>query len=215
MRKSLGLFHVLHVPVNLRTVFSAVAIFSSLLTTQASADYVYNIVNYPALQIPYTLSGQIVTDINSGTLSFSNVDSWSWTVTGGSPYTATSSDPLSGFNWTGSVDITPTEISLPLPPSSGAGNSFYFFDSSGAFLQWSLSPNPPQPPYQKYEAYGPYSLNHVHYWLAENSAPLYTTTVPWVIATAQSTPEPATLTLLASGFLAIGWFGLRKRRRAA
>jgi hypothetical protein len=110
------------------------------------------------------------------------------------------------------VDITPTEISLPLPPPSGAGNSFYFFDSSGSFLQWSLSPNPPQPPYQKYEAYGPYP-NHVHYWLAENSAPLYTTTVPWVIAEAQSTPEPTSITLLVSGFLTAGGFGLYRRRR--
>jgi hypothetical protein len=123
----------------LRTVFSAVAIFSSLLTTQASADYVYNIVNYPSLEIPYTLSGQIVTDKNSGTLSsLSDVVSWSWTVTEGSSYTYTvkSSDLLSGFNWFGSVDITPTEISLPLPPSSGPINQFYLFAGFGASLQW-------------------------------------------------------------------------------
>jgi hypothetical protein len=38
-------------------------------------------------------------------------------------------------------------------------------------------------------------------------------TDPWVIATSQPTPEPGPLTLLASGFLAFGGFGLVRRRR--
>jgi hypothetical protein len=71
----------------------------------------------------------------------------------------------------------------------------------------------PDPFYSHTEKFEAISPAHLQNWLDDGPAPLFTTSVPWVIAEAQSTPEPATLTLLVSGFLTAGGFGLYRRRR--
>ena len=210
MRKSLGLLNPTRLPVNLRTLSSAAAIFSSILTTQASADYIYDIQNHPTVQNGWTLSGQITTTVDSGTLSsLSDITSWSWSATNGSTtYTFRSSDAGAAIYFAGVV-LTPSSILLPVPQSL---NTFLSFQGGLNAVDWARIP-------------GPHGFD---FYLAETSQttlwtnsvpgglaidPGGSTTDPWVIATAQPTPEPATITMLVSGYFAIGGFGLYRRRR--
>jgi hypothetical protein len=61
----------------------------------------------------YTVTGTIVTDINSGALSPSDIVSWQWTATGDtSSFSLSSSVPQAYANILGKVIATPSEIYL-------------------------------------------------------------------------------------------------------
>jgi hypothetical protein len=203
-------------PMNLRTLFYSIAIFSLILTTQASADYVYDIVNYPEPQNGYTLSGQIVTDINSGTLSPANIVSWSWTVTGGvgAPFTSSSTDAGTSVTIIGEVDISAGSISIPTPHFTDSIGVLQFNDGSGADLGYGLT-NTGIATTLNWSAAGPGGTggSDIFWDVGPFVVPSEGIPLPWVVADAQSTPEPTTITLLASGFLAFGGFGLVRRRR--
>ena len=221
MRKSLGFFNFVHVPVKIRALLSAVAIFSSILGTQASADYVYDIQNYPSQQSGYELSGQIVTNTNtSGPLAAGEIVSWSWTVSGGglsSPITLTSSDSNAQVQIEGTVDISPASISIsqPLKPSNFGdvnANEIMFVDSlSGTNLGYSRQSDGDGLDVDSY-----FASNGTTLWETAGGDIQLGGTDPWLIATAaQAAPEPGPLTLLASGFLAIAGFGIYRRQRRA
>jgi hypothetical protein len=218
MRKSSEFFNFAHVPVKIRTLLSAVALFSSILGTQASADYVYDFQNYPSQQSGYQLSGQIVTNTNtSGPLAPGDIVSWSWTVSGGglsSPITLTSSDSNAQVQIEGTVDLSPASITIAQPPKpSNFGdvnaNSITFVDSlTSTNLGYSRQSDGDGLDVDSYFA----SSGTTLWETAGGNIPLGGTD-PWLIATAaEATPEPAPITLLASGFFAIGGFGIYRRR---
>lgn len=228
MRKSFGLLHLVNVPVNLKTLLSAVAIFSSILTTQASADYVYNIgQNYAPLPNGWILSGQFTTDINTGALTTSDILSWSYTESNGpQSYTFSSTDPGSAWSISGVVIATPSAIEIPSPETTPSplgltgvvvldtGYSGITPPSSSIF--WERNGPTGAPPSSDFLS----SYLSNNFLLFSDSGPTFalnlppaTPNDPWLIATASPTPEPTTITMLVSGFLAIGGFGLFRRRR--
>jgi hypothetical protein len=218
MRKSLGLLHLLRAPVNLRTLLSAIAIFSSILTTQASADYIYNIVDHPTVENGWTLSGQITTTVDTGNLTSSDITSWSWSATQGAvTWTANSTGPQSVTAVTGTVLLTPTAITLPSPPnSSDTFNVIELDPDPNAVLRWERG----SPAFNFYaDAYLAVANQSLIWYSGEGGIialdPDVSPMSPWLIATAQpaAAPEPASITLLVSGFFAIGGFGIYRRRR--
>ena len=198
--------------------------FQSFLTANASADYVYDIVNYAPLQNGWTVSGQIVLDTNTGPLASGDFLSWNYTTTNGTQtYTFSSADtPVSQAYIFGTVTATPTAIVVPAPTVGGDntltledGNSppypqigalHYLRDDTGKFGPTRTD---------SYESvYGPPYNNVLWNDLASPFPldPALSPSAPWVVATAS--PEPATLTLLGTGLL-FGGFGLYRRRRRA
>jgi hypothetical protein len=108
-----------------RTAVFAILIFGSMLTTRAGASYVYDIQNYPGLQNGWSLSGHIVTDINSGSLASSDILSWNWTATNGNQtWTVTSTSPDATIQLAGTVVVTPTQIEIPVSTDPYPGNLF-------------------------------------------------------------------------------------------
>lgn len=204
----------------------AVAIFGSILTTQASADYVYYIgQNYAPLPNGWTLSGQITTDTNTGNLAPSDILSWSYTASNGAQsYTFSSTDSGPNLAISGLI-ATPSAIELPAPNPSDNNvllfNTGFVFGGSplsGLFWERIGSAVPtPDANMDFLEFYYPTDVQVFADFgprFALNQAPA-TPTDPWMIASTTPTPEPATLTLLASGLFAAGGFGLYRRRRAA
>ena len=225
MHKVLRPFGIAQVPARLTTMFLAGVVFQSLLTTGAQADYVYDIANYAPLQNGWTVSGQIVLDTNTGPLASGDFLSWSYTTTNGTQtYTFSSADtPVNQADIFGTVIATPAAIIVPAPTAGGdntltledgnfppypqIGALVYLRDDTGKFGPTRTD---------NYESvYGPPFDNILWNDLA---APFSLDSAsspddPWVVATAS--PEPAALTLLASGVLAFGGFALRRRRATA
>lgn len=222
MLKVLRLFDIVQVPAKVTTLLFAGVVFHSLLTTRASADYVYDIVNYAPLQNGWTLSGQITTDINNGSLTQADVLSWNWSVTNGTQsYTFASTDtPVSQAFITGTVIATPSAIEIPIPLTNEnhfglEDGNFPPYDQLGGLVYTRAAANVLGPtPTDVYESVQGIPYSNVLWNGSAPPFPLDPTSGPddpWVVATA--TPEPATVTLLASGVLAFGGFGLHRRRR--
>ena len=103
----------------------------------AHATTIYRIVNNPAVQSGYTLSGTITTDGTLGTIYSTNVVAWSFLATNGvNAYSANSSQPGSSVYIDGIV-ATPDYLELP----SSTVSSPYDINLNGATsgLQWSGS----------------------------------------------------------------------------
>jgi hypothetical protein len=186
-----------------------------LATSSAKADITYNLQSYPADQNGHTLSGSITTDGVIGTLSTSDIKSWTVTIDT-TTFSSTSTlaiTTLQGSNLT----ATATEITL----SAGTGTTA---PGDEAFLL--LHANPDGSPataddlrYNRTELTIPDydgATNNTTDW--STSSPAMGGTDPWVIATAASTvvPEPSTAIVAVFGavaFLAYGWSRYRRGQR--
>lgn len=85
-----------------------------------AGEITYAIQNYPADQQGATLSGTITTDGVIGTLSATDILSWSWTITsaGGTPSTVTSSDAGAEAISVGS--IAASQLAITIAPTGNA-----------------------------------------------------------------------------------------------
>ena len=173
----------------------------------------YDIVNYPAEQNGHTLSGLIITDGKIGALAASDILSWTFTVDS----SITLSGGASSVTIDGDVEASPFLITLAQPPVPTVlfnANGFSFQPVGGGspvFILWSrLTPA---------LGLGPQD-NEYKFTNGQPSNPVWDTfpgdtlggTNPWVIA---ENPEPASLTLMSVGGVALLGYGWRRRRRAA
>ncbi len=85
--------------------------------TAEAGPITYNIVNYQADQNGATLSGSITTDGTIGDLAKADITSWTFTITpsGGSPITASSTDPSANIGITGEIVASLSNITLAAP----------------------------------------------------------------------------------------------------
>jgi hypothetical protein len=227
VRKSSPLLPIARALMTFRTPLAALVVFASILTPKASADqFVYDFQNYPDLQNGWTLSGQIVTDTDSSNnLSAADILSWNFTLTNGSTsVTGVSTDPSSTI--TQGMTANAYALTLPISDTIGGGNYLFLNDSlSGAYLQYSRSGPYPLTKTPSYDVYSGDGANGTYqypgwYDFPATNFSLLTGGQPnddWTIAEIQqtSTQEPASITLLVSGFLTAGGFGLVRRRRGS
>jgi hypothetical protein len=123
--------------VLIATTCLAIALVSTMTPPAANAASIYRIVNNPAVQDGYTLSGTITTDGTTGTIYGSNVLAWSFLVSNGvDTYSASSSQPGSSVIVDGIV-ATSDYLALPLSTVSNP----YDINLNGATsaVQWSGS----------------------------------------------------------------------------
>ncbi|MGO9923499.1 MAG: PEP-CTERM sorting domain-containing protein [Isosphaeraceae bacterium] len=163
-----------------------------------SASITYNLQSYPTQQSGLTLSGTITTDGAIGTsLSSADITNWDIIISGAAGYPLTtansSANLLGGFTTTALGQI---EFAKPTTNT----NTGIVFESvtTLAFIEWVRSPSSNGDLYEAGAGTGS-SL-----WETPNPGTALGGD-PWVIAQAQSVPEPGSLTLalLGSACLAV------------
>jgi hypothetical protein len=196
--------------MNRTTLLAALGL--ALVTHIASASRgatIYNVVNYPALQNGYTLSGTIVTDDRQGPLAANDIAMWSITVTGGPAAFSVSSFNSNGVGIENFLIATPTQLTLAVGnPINNLDLGFTVFPQSARIL-WQNAVS--QFGGGQFTA-GPDSTTTA--WNATQLPPNALGGAPWVIAQVipGSFPEPGTLTLALTGIPCIA-AGLWARRR--
>jgi len=116
---------------------SAIALVSTMAAFAANAATIYRIVNNPAVQNGYTLSGTITTDGRSGSIYASNVLAWSFSVSNGiDTYSADSSQPGSSVSVDG---ILATSDYLELPSSTVSAPYGFAIFGATSHVQWTGS----------------------------------------------------------------------------
>jgi hypothetical protein len=160
----------------------------------AKADITYSIANYPADQNGASLSGTIVTDGATGSLSASDILSWSWTITpaGGTPFTFSSSDAGAAVAISGTVIASQTAITIGA--SSGPSNDFALYNSTTLVADLEYDRDTGEDGY-----FGANSAGQV--WAT--TEPMMGGQDPWVIAS-NAVPEPGTLTMLGIAVVLVG-----------
>ena len=178
--------------------------------SEASAGSItYNIVDMPADQNGFTVSGTITTDGVIGNLANSDITSWSVTISqGGTFETFISSNGGAIVNILNNLVATASEIYVPPAANFAVANDFQLLSVPSIPNPISIDQirwvNSPQPIY----------MAQVNF----SSPPAWNTSPPvvdtnWVIATA--VPEPSTLTMLGIGATCLaGVLGRRASRRA-
>ena len=178
---------------------------------KARGDYVYNLINYPSDQNGWSVSGQIVTDTNTGVISTGDINAWSLTMTQGtSIITACSSDPGATLPSAISLYATPQALSLFLPPFNSTSNNGYFdlYDpdsnpgpASGLLVQWWYCPSSNT----NLSGYGACNWQNpdTFYWNdgfdSYHTPPYSLIQNQYIMATAAAVPESSTFVLLAAG----------------
>jgi hypothetical protein len=118
-------------------VCSAVALVITMPPFAANAATIYKIVNNPAVQDGYTLSGTITTDGKTGAIYASNVLAWSFLVSNGvNTYSANSSQPGSSVSVDGIVAMTDY---LELPSSTVSNPYGFSIVGATSHVQWTGS----------------------------------------------------------------------------
>lgn len=177
----------------------------------AKASIVYTIVDNPAVQNGYTLSGTITTDGHIGAIVAQNILGWNWKVTNGvNTYWADSTQPGSHIGMD-TLIATSDYIELPAMPVSSPVTLNLFGPSS--HVQWSGST------LQDYAFTSAFQYNGSWPWWHD-----HITTTPhdvpggWAIAHngISSVPEPASLMMIGLSAAAIaGRHAWRRRQRAS
>ncbi len=172
-----------------------------------ASNITYRIVDNPAVQNGYTLSGSITTNGQIGTLASQDILSWNWTVTNGiNTYTADSSQVGSFIGLDGTILATSDYIELPAQPVTSPSTLNLFGPNS--HVQWSGST------IQNNAFTSAFQVNGSWPWWHDQ-----TTTTPhdvpggWAIAdqgVTQAVPEPSSLALASSLAICLAW---RHRRR--
>jgi len=193
--------------------FAIASLWMLLVVPQImKADITYDIQNYPAYQVDYTngssehtLSGTIMTNGTIGTLS--STDILSWTVTFDGTETIKSTDPGAIASVSGPVYSSIGNITV------GTGASLDFSESfpggGGGLLGYSNGYS------SGFDYIARFSLTSSEgiLWLTP------TTNLggnPWVVAAVQTTivPEPSTLTIAGVASVCGIAYGLARKRKA-
>ncbi len=208
----------------------AVTLLIASSSRQARGDITYQLVNNPAYQSGWTLSGSITTDGTLGAISTTDIMSWTWTATNaGGTFTITGSSTIPIIDYTYAVTLQATASELTIPYSTSAALQLFYtppaWPSPGTEiwgLTWyggQLPPSPtdqhptyygddlfvyqPTPPYLPLEDYGWDNL------LPPPNGPNDT----YVIATTASVPEPSTIVIAGlAGVCGIAYCLARKLR---
>jgi hypothetical protein len=207
---------------------SFAAVLLACVTTAGAQDRTYTIVDYPVNEQDTVnpgqdmISGTIITDGSLGTLSASNVVGGNLTI---ACPAGTVTDPLAEAlpnSFTFAFSATQSELLLP----DGYGILLIY---STATAEEDFEPNA----YLNYGRFGPTDSFFVGGYQVETPQGTITALAqfvnvppvpgpgsiaandPWVIATAQSVPEPSTITLLGSALFGLGFVYLRRRRARA
>ena len=178
-------------------------LLSIAITGLASAGSItYDLVNYPAYQNGYTLSGFITTDGTTGTLEASDITAWTVTMSFSTTSETFSSDQPYSILFAGSVAATASQIYLGTQGESNAAFLSLIGPPFGATEQidWVQS-----------TSYSYYVAELPGYGLTWQSYPPFSGT-NFVIATA-SVPEPSELTLLGIAGTGLAIFARRRSRR--
>jgi hypothetical protein len=186
----------------MRSIFIVSAIVALLLVAaigQASAGPItYDLVNYPAYQNGYTLSGSITTDGATGTLAASDITAWSVTISlGSSSETFSSGDSGASLNIQDTVLATNSEIYLQPDTGPNTAGILEVTGSSTAMGADDLL----------WDSFGEYrGITNGGGTLAWETGPPVNGN--WTIATA-SVPEPSSLILLSIASVGLAFFGRR------
>ena len=188
-----------------RLVLSALTSALAMIGQASAGSITYNILDMPANQSGFTVSGTITTDGVIGNLANSDITAWSVTISqGANTETFTSSDGGPIVNILNNLVATPSEIYLPPAENFAIANDFELLSVPSIPMPIEIDQirwvNSPQPIYMA-------QVNFA-------SAPAWNTSPPvagtnWVIATA--VPEPSTLAL--GGIAAFTALGVRVLRR--
>jgi len=221
-------------------LFSAVLLAS--VSNATARTFTYNIVDYPGYETDQTtggtdtISGTIVTDVNNGPLTYSDIVGGHITVqnpTYGAISCSLVDDSLNyyGVGINGTLLATPEAITQPFP-EPGQYNQLLIqavtlLDDLGdgygydTILNYDQGNDPASDNIGESflgsaridtpTSYYGYQFNAV----APPSGIILGSTDAWVIATAAPVPEPATLTLLGTALLGLGGVYLRRRRAKA
>jgi hypothetical protein len=159
-------------------------------TEVGAASTTYYVVNYPALQNGYDVTGTITMNGTTGTLlPGTDITSWDINITKGGTAVATF-NPSDSVNNTTVFDATLTTISVATIPDSVA---FIKSGLSGEIIWTNRNPQPIPPTY------------------AASSAPtlLWSAQLPTIGSPVATVPEPSSAVLASIGavvaFLAYGW----------
>ncbi|MGA2621591.1 MAG: PEP-CTERM sorting domain-containing protein [Thermoguttaceae bacterium] len=197
----------------------AVALVASVSFANA-ATYTYTMVDYPAYETDQitgdtdTISGTIITNSNNGTLSTADLVGGTIYLT--NPDYGTFALPVLGNTSISGITATPEQLIL-LAPNIGHENDLTVdtIIPTGPYANYE-----PQISYRELFVADPFITSFDGELDDPNEAPLFQyysgwgtiEGTNWVIATAQSTPEPSTLTLLCSALLGLGVVYLRRRK---
>lgn len=205
-------------------ILAAIAAF--MLGGQAcSADPItYNFVDYPSEQADtygngtWTLSGSMTTNGTIGTLTESEITSWTFTFTnGGTSYTASSTDENGYVNFNGS-DFVASATAITVSASANGYDQLEFEGNpsgdQNTQLEYLRENNHFGYTSDSYTATG----NGSNLWDAttngSNTLPLGSASV-WTIATAPSAvPEPSSLVMCGLGGIGVALAAWRRRRAA-
>lgn len=178
----------------------------------AKADIMYSIVNNPAVQGGYTLSGTITTNGNLGTITAQDILAWNYLVTNGvTTYSANSSQSGSHIGMDGSIIATSDYIELPSATVSNPSTLNLFGPAS--HVQWSGSTVENYAFTSAFENNGSWPWWHDHTITTPHDVP-----GGWAIADHGTAAVPEPSSLLISGLIAsmlAGGSAWRRRKRTA
>ena len=192
----------------MKRLMLGIAFFLVSFAVVRGADITYNLVNYPADQAGYTLSGYITTDGTIGAITISDVQSWSYTIAQQGSTLATGSSPSGDLAFYG-VIATPTQLLLPLTVGENPGSEINLFENTSDVVWVNDSDGGPNANIPYYLASYNNALGPA--WSTQN--PQMGGTEPWVIAQTAAVPEPSTLTLLFASGVALLVYRWRKNYR--
>lgn len=174
----------------------------------------YSIVDYPDNQSGYHVSGQVTTDGTIGSITDSNIVSWSFTIT----------DPSGNFVGAGSSTLPGAGTYIVADASSSeidfGFNNFDVFRlyNTGGLEYEAEGPLFDQGQYNIF-SFADYTVTVSFIWNNEVSLPNGLNASPFVYADngtpAVAAPEPSTLTLLGIGAVCSLGYGWRRRRQSA
>jgi hypothetical protein len=179
---------------------------------QARAEMVYNLVDYPASENGWTVSGQITTDGTFGSIGVNDFVSESFTISNGSvTYTVpigTSHDLLNFIASSSSLTV-PIGDFTELAGDTISGSKY-------VTLVWENIDLNPYPGYYAvvYPASGGQGTFLFENYNPTTSAGSIGSNDPWVIATA-AVPEPSGMIFLVTAIGTIGFASWVHRRRGA